>query len=86
MGSPVSPVEATLYMDFLKGTANTTAPGSFKPKLWKRYMDDILELILLDEVEQCIVPTGYIKFAHESEEGRQLLFPNTEKRRWLSET
>ena len=43
MGSPVSPVVANLYMEFLEQRAISTAPIECKPRLWKRYVDDILE-------------------------------------------
>ena len=45
MGSPVSPIVANLYMEHLEQKALTTAPDSCKPRLWKRYVDDILEIV-----------------------------------------
>ncbi|XP_072041389.1 uncharacterized protein [Amphiura filiformis] len=45
MGSPVSPVVANLYMEFLEQQAIATAPLDCKPRLWKRYVDDILEIV-----------------------------------------
>ena len=51
MGSPVSPVVANLYMEFLEQQAITTAPIDCKPRLWKRYVDDILEIVRKDQVD-----------------------------------
>ncbi|XP_072032868.1 uncharacterized protein [Amphiura filiformis] len=45
MGSPVSPVVANLYMEFLEQKAIASAPLTCKPRLWKRYVDDILEIV-----------------------------------------
>ncbi|XP_072046527.1 uncharacterized protein [Amphiura filiformis] len=50
MGSPVSPLAANLFMEHLEGTAIATAPMECKPKLWKRYVDDILQIVAKDEV------------------------------------
>ena len=53
MGSPVSPVVANLYVEFLEQQAITkeTAPIDCKPRLWKRYVDDILEIVRKYQVE-----------------------------------
>ncbi|XP_021356525.1 sodium-dependent glucose transporter 1B-like [Mizuhopecten yessoensis] len=45
LGSPVSPNVANLFMEHLEQEAIATAPIECKPNLWKRYVDDILELI-----------------------------------------
>ncbi|XP_035658161.1 uncharacterized protein LOC118403535 [Branchiostoma floridae] len=68
MGSPVSPVLANLFMEWLEQQAMATAPVNCRPKLWKRYVDDIMEIIrqgtqheLTDHLNS-IDPTGSIKF------------------------
>ncbi|CAH3017759.1 unnamed protein product, partial [Porites evermanni] len=45
MGSPVSPILANCFMEWLEQKAIATAPMDCKPKLLKRYVDDILEII-----------------------------------------
>ncbi len=83
MGSPVSPVLVNLYMEWLEDTANTTTPEAFKPKLWKRYVDDILEIVPHDKIEDLtdhlnsIDPTGNIKFTFQKEEDKKLPFLDT---------
>ena len=51
MGSPVSPILANFFMEWLEQQAIATAPIDCKPKLWKRYVDDILEIINRGKVE-----------------------------------
>ncbi len=51
MGSPVSPIIANLYLEDLESKAIESAPAEMKPKLWKRYVDDILDLIKKDKVK-----------------------------------
>ena len=45
MGSSVSPLAANIFMEHLEQTAIATAPINCKPKLWKRYVDEILEIV-----------------------------------------
>ena len=45
MGSPVSPIVANMYMEWLEKKAILTAPITCKPQLWKRYVDVVLEKI-----------------------------------------
>jgi len=45
MGSPVSPLLANLFMEWLEKQAIATALVECKPKFWKRYVNDVLELI-----------------------------------------
>ena len=45
MGSPVSPIIANLVMENLEQQAIATAPLDCKPRLFKRHVDDILEII-----------------------------------------
>ena len=79
MGSHVSPVIANFYMEFLEHKSIASAPLDAKPKLWRRYVDDILEIIKSDEVDNLAEhlnstdPTGNIKFTHEPKEGGKSL-------------
>ena len=41
MGSPVTQLVANFYMKHLEEKLLTTAPAELKPRLWKRYVDDI---------------------------------------------
>ena len=45
MSSLVSPMVADIFMEFLEQLAIASVPVECKPKLWKRYVDDILEVI-----------------------------------------
>jgi len=82
MGSPVSPLLANLFMEWLEKQAIATAPIECKPKFWKRYVDDVLELIKKGQVRNLtdhintIDPTGNIKFTYE-EEDKQIPFLDT---------
>jgi len=51
MGSPVSPLVANLFMEYLEQKLLDTAPMKLKPKLWKRYVDDIFEVVKKKSVE-----------------------------------
>jgi len=83
MGSPVSPIVANLYMEWLEQEAIATAPLVMKPKLWKRYVDDILEVVNKGKVEDLtthlnqIDKTGNIKFTYETESDNQIPFLDT---------
>jgi len=83
MGSPVSPLLANLFMEWLEKQAIATAPVECKPKFWKRYVDDVLELIKKGQVRNLIDhinttdPTGNIKFTYEEEEDKQIPFLDT---------
>ena len=45
MGSLVSPVIANLFINWLEQQAILTAPITCKPKLWKIYVDDVMEVV-----------------------------------------
>ena len=83
MGSPVSPILANFFMEWLEQQAIATAPIDCKPKLWKRYVDDILEIIKRGKVEALtdhlngIDKTNSIKFTHEPEKNAQIPFLDT---------
>ncbi|XP_072043001.1 uncharacterized protein [Amphiura filiformis] len=83
MGSPVSPIVANLYMEWLEQEAIVTAPLDIKPRLWKRYVDDVLEVVNKDSVERLtshinqIDKTGNIKFTYETEVDHKIPFLDT---------
>jgi len=62
-------------MEWLEKQAIATAPVECKPKFWKRYVDDVLELIKKGQVRNLtdhintIDPTGNI---YEEEEDKQI--------------
>ena len=94
MGSPVSPIVANLFMEDLEQRAIESAPEELRPKLWKRYVDDTLEVIKRGKVEEwsthlnSMDPTGSIKFTYEEETKYDPLpgYPVREKTRWISES
>ena len=45
MGSPVSPVIANLFMEWLEQQAIATAPLTCQPRPWKRHVDDVMEIV-----------------------------------------
>ena len=73
MGSPVSAVIANFYMEKLERKALQTAPADCRPKIWKRYVDDVLDVIKKDQVKNftdhlnSIDDTNSIKFTYEEE-------------------
>jgi len=53
MGSDVSPSVANMHMEHLEEKLQSTAPlKKLKSRLWKRYVDDILEVIKKGSVEK----------------------------------
>ena len=83
MGSSVSLILANFFMEWLEQQAIATAPIDCKPKLWKRYVDDILEIIKRGKVQALtdhlnrIDKTNSIKFTHEPEKNGQIPFLDT---------
>ncbi len=83
MGSPVSAIVANLFMEWLETEAIATAPLDCKPKLWRRYVDDVLEVIQKNSTQQLtdhlnsVDPTGNIKFTYEEEDQGQIPFLDT---------
>ncbi|XP_060074957.1 uncharacterized protein LOC132554659 [Ylistrum balloti] len=83
MGSPVSPIVANLFMEHLEQQAIATAPIDCKPSLWKRYVDDILEIIKkgsqkdLTNHINTIDTTNNIKFTCEEETNCGMPFLDT---------
>jgi len=80
MGSPVSPLVADLFMEFLEQKALNTATSDLKPRVWKRYVDDIMEVIKVGKLDEFtdflnqMDDTGSIKFTHETELDGKLPF------------
>ena len=83
MGSPVSPIIANLYMEWLEKRAIATAPVNCRPRLWKRFVDDTLEVINRGSVTQLtehlnsVDSTGSIRFTYEEETEGQMPFLDT---------
>ncbi|XP_071956011.1 uncharacterized protein [Antedon mediterranea] len=83
MGSPVSAILANLFMEWLEREAIATSPLDCKPKLWRRYVDDVLEIIQKDSTQKLtdhlnsIDPTGNIKFTFEEEDQGKIPFLDT---------
>ena len=83
MGSPLSPIAVDLFMEWLEEEAIATAPYNCRPRLWKRYVDDVLEIIKKGEAENLtahldqIDPTGSIKFTYEEEQEGSIAFLDT---------
>ncbi|XP_072018360.1 uncharacterized protein [Amphiura filiformis] len=70
-------------MEHLEEAAIATAPMNCKPKLWKRYVDDILEVVNKDAVLPLtnhlneIDDTNSIKFTFEEEKDGKIPFLDT---------
>jgi len=70
-------------MEYLEQEAITTASLDCKPKLWKRYVDDILEVVKVGQTQQLtdhintIDSTGSIKFTFEEQENNSIPFLDT---------
>ncbi len=83
MGIPVSAIVVNLFMEWLESEAIATAPLDCKPKLWWRYVDDVLESSKKDSTQNltdhlnAVDSTGNIKFTHEEEDQGKILFPDT---------
>jgi len=80
MGSPVSAAFANFYMDNLEQKALRTAPVNCKPRIWKRYVDDILEAKKKDQITgfidhlNAMDESGSIKFTYEEESNGTIPF------------
>lgn len=51
MAQQVSALVADIYTEFLEQTAAATVPSKYKPRLWKTYVNDILETVNKQVVE-----------------------------------
>ena len=80
MNRTVSPMVADIFMEFLEQSAITSVPVECKTELWKRYVDDILEIIKkqwtdgLTQHLNSADDTGSIKFTAEQEKNLQVPF------------
>ena len=69
-----------MFMEDLETRAISSAQPEFKPSIWKRYVDDILEKVDKDHVVQLtehlntMDTTGNIKFTYETESEGQMPF------------
>ena len=83
MGSPVSPIAANIFMEALEQEAMATAPMECRPKLWLRYVDDILGVINKNAVPQLtehinqVDKSASIKFTYEQEKDGCIPFLDT---------
>ena len=96
MGGPVSALVANMFMEHLERKLLDTAPENLKHKLWKRYMDDMLEIVKKGSVEKLtkfineLDDSSNMKFTYEVEQGGQLpfldLLLNRTEKCWLEAT
>ena len=83
MGSPCSAIITNILMEWLEQRALATAQRECMPKLWRRYVNDILEIIPEGTTQQLtdhlntVDPTQSIKFAHEEESNGNIAFLDT---------
>ena len=83
MGSPLSPLRCNLFMEWLEQKAISTSPITCRPRLWKRYVNDVLEVIRKGEVDRLTEhlnqtdPSNSIKFTYEQEKDGSIPFLNT---------
>ncbi|XP_072178157.1 uncharacterized protein [Diadema setosum] len=83
MGSPVSPIVANIYMEYLEEEAIASAHDDIKPRVWKRYVDDILAIVKADTVDRLkahldqVDDPGSIKFTHELKVDNSISFLDT---------
>nr|XP_049602429.1 uncharacterized protein LOC125984529 isoform X1 [Syngnathus scovelli]XP_049602430.1 uncharacterized protein LOC125984529 isoform X1 [Syngnathus scovelli] len=80
MGDPLSAIMCNFFMEDLEQKALLTAPDTYKPTLWRRYVDDILEKTKTGHTQHLtdhlntIDTTGNIKFTHEEETDQAIAF------------
>ena len=74
---------APLFMEDLEQKALQTAPPDIKPRFWRRFVDDVFEVVKRASEEaltahlNSIDTTGSIKFTYEGETDGQLPFLDT---------
>merc|ERR1719228_2454729 len=72
---------SNFFMEDLEQTS--TAPTHYRPTLWKRYVDDILEITKKGQTQHLtdhlntIDSTGNIQFTHEEEHNQTINFLDT---------
>ena len=80
---PYQPSSLICLWNGWKKEAIATAPLDLKPKLWRRYVDDVLEIIKKGTTENLtehlnkVDPTGSIKFTFEEEDQGKIPFLDT---------
>ena len=76
MGSPVSPIVANIFMDDLERNALVTMKD--RPRLWLRYVDDVLSIVKRNSLEGMLVhlnaQNDAITFTKEDENEGKLPF------------
>ena len=76
MGSPVSPIVANIFMDDLERNALVTMKD--RPRLWLRYVDDVLSIVKRNSLEGMLVhlnaQNDTITFTKEDENEGKLPF------------
>ena len=77
MGSPVSPIIASLFMEWLEQQAIITAPIACKTKLWKRYVDDVMEVVRKGCEQELREHLNSIYTTYEEESDNSLPFLDT---------
>ena len=83
MGSPLSPLGCNLFMEWLDQKAISTLPITCCPRLWKRYVDHVLEVIRKGEVDRLTDHlnqtdlSNSIKFTYEQEKDGSIPFLDT---------
>ncbi|XP_071956841.1 uncharacterized protein [Antedon mediterranea] len=71
MGSPISPIVANLFLEWLETEAISRANDNIRPTCWRRYVDDVLAVVKKEAIEDLnkhlntIDPTKSIKFTTE---------------------
>ena len=80
MGSPWSHLDAICSWNGLSKKAISTSPITCRLRLWKRYVDDVLEVIRKGEVDRLTdhlnqtYPSNSIKFTYEQEKDGAIPF------------
>ena len=83
MGSPASPIQTNLFIEWLETTTIASAPETTKPRLWNRYVEYVLEIVKVDQVDNPtnhlnqVDQTGSIKFTHKTEKDGVIPFLDT---------
>ena len=81
MGSPVSAVIANLYMESFEEDALNACPPEFKPRIWKRYVDDTF-IVTNRSATDCLLnyvnaQQPSIRFTMETEDNSRIAFLDT---------
>ena len=92
MGSPVSPLVANMFMEHLERKLLDTAAEDLKLKLWKKYVDNILEIVKKGSVEELteflneLDNSHNIKFTYEVEQEAVRFAVKQDRKWWLEAT